>query len=194
MIVRTIAIALTLAATGAAGVALVAAPATAANPSAIGPAVGSRIAMNARLVDSAGKPTTLAAISGGKPTMVVMFRSAKWCPYCQAQLKGLGPVAAAAKAKGVRFVAVSYDAPATLAAFGSNQHLTYPLYSDTGSKMIDALKLRDPQYPADSFAYGVPYPTTMLIGANGVVKGKVVETDYKVRPTQADLIAMLDKA
>ncbi len=194
MTFRTIAIALTLATTGVAGVALAAAPAGAANPASIGPAVGSRIATNARLIDSAGKPTTLAAIAAGKPVMVVLFRSAKWCPFCQAQLKGLGPVAAAAKAKGVRFVAVSYDAPATLAAFGSAQKLSYPLYSDTDSKMIDALKLRDPQYAAESFAYGVPYPTTLLIGANGVVKGKLVETDYKIRPTQADLIAMLAKA
>ena len=160
---------------------------------AIGPAVGTRIATGAALIESNGRKTTLAAVAHGKPIMIVLFRSAKWCPYCQGQLKSLGPVAAAAKAKGVGFIAVSYDSPADLAAFAAKQSLTFPLYSDTGSKMIDALKLRDPRYALDSFANGVPYPTTLLIDTTGIVKGKTVETDYKIRPTNADLIAMLAK-
>lgn len=158
---------------------------------AIGPAVGARIATNATLIESNGRKTTLGAVAHGKPIMVVLFRSAKWCPYCQGQLKSLGPVAAAAKAKGVGFIAVSYDSPADLADFAARQSLPYPLYSDTGSKMIDALKLRDPRYALDSFANGVPYPTTLLLDARGTVKGKTVETDYKIRPTNADLIALL---
>ena len=165
------------------------APATAA----IGPAVGARVATGAALTDSSGKKTTLATVAHGKPVMVILFRSAKWCPYCQGQLKSLGPVAAAAKAKGVGFIAVSYDSPADLAAFAAKQNLAFPLYSDTGSKMIDALKLRDPRYPADSFAYGVPYPTTLLLDAKGTVKGKTIETEYKIRPSNADLIALLAK-
>ena len=159
----------------------------------IGPVVGARVATKAALLDSTGKPTTLAAVAHGKPVMVILFRSAKWCPYCQGQLKSLGPVAAAAKAKGVGFIAVSYDSPTDLAAFAAKQSLAFPLYSDTGSKLIDALKLRDPRYAADSFAYGVPYPTTLLLDAKGVVKGKTIETDYKIRPTNADLIALLAK-
>ena len=163
-------------------------------PSAIGPAVGTRITTGAALLDSAGKPTTLAAVAHGKPVMVILFRSAVWCPYCQGQLKSLGPVAAAAKAKGIGFIAISYDKPADLAAFAAKQSLSFPLYSDTGSKLIDALKLRDPRYAADSFAYGVPYPTTLLLDGKGHVKGKTVETDYKIRPTNDDLIALLAKA
>jgi len=165
-----------------------------ASTAAIGPAVGARVATNAALLDSIGKKTTLAAVAQGKPVMVVLFRSAKWCPYCQSQLKSLGPVAAAAKAQGVGFIAISYDSPADLAAFAAKQSLSFPLYSDSGSKLIDALKLRDPRYKADSFAYGVPYPTILLLDARGTVKGKTVELDYKTRPNTADLIALLAKA
>lgn len=163
-------------------------------PASIGPAIGSRVSMAASLLDSSGKPTTLAKVAAGKPVMIVLFRSAAWCPFCQRQLKGLGPVAAAAKAKGVRLIAISYDKPADLAAFATRQGISYALYSDAGSKMIDALKLRDPQYKPDSIAFGVPYPTTMVVDAHGKVKAKVVETDYRIRPSESDLIAMLAKA
>ncbi len=178
---------------GSAGAATIGFTQTVPAAAAIGPAVGARIATGAALIESNGKATTLAAVAHGKPVMVILFRSAKWCPYCQGQLKSLGPVAAAAKAKGVGFVAISYDSPADLAAFASKQSLSFPLYSDTGSKLIDALKLRDPRYAPDSFAYGVPYPTTLLLDARGTVKGKTIETDYKIRPTNADLIALLAK-
>lgn len=178
---------------GSAGAATLVAAQTPTKIAAIGPAVGTRISTNAALIDSSGKATTLSAVARNKPVMVILFRSAKWCPYCQGQLKSLGPVAAAAKAKGIGFIAISYDSPADLAAFAAKQSLTYPLFSDAGSKMIDALKLRDPRYPADSFAYGVPYPTTLLLDAKGVVKGKTIETDYKIRPSNDDLIALLAK-
>ena len=191
----TLAVALAIGAAGAATIGYAdTMPAKAVAPSAIGPAVGTRISTGAALLDSSGKATTLAAVAHGKPVMVILFRSAKWCPYCQGQLKSLGPVAAAAKAKGIGFIAISYDQPADLAAFAAKQSLTYPLYSDTGSKLIDALKLRDPRYAPDSFAYGVPYPTTLLLDAHGTVKGKTIETDYKIRPTNDDLIALLAKA
>ena len=181
-------LALVAAATGTAYTAM-ATPAT-VDAAAIGPAVGSRIAMTTPLIDSAGKPTTLGKIAAGHPVMIVMFRSAAWCPFCQAQLRGMGPVAAAAKTKGIRLIGVSYDKPDALAGFIVKTNLPYPLYSDTGSKMIDGLKLRDPQYKPDSIAFGVPYPTTLLIDAQGRVKAKSVETNYRVRPTTDDQIAM----
>ncbi len=179
---------------GLAGLALATATPTPLSASSIGPNIGSKIALGGALTDSAGQPTTLGAISHGKPVMIVLFRSAAWCPFCQAQLKGLGPVAAAAQAKGVRFIALSYDKPEVLAAFAQKQNIAFPLYSDTGSKLIDTLRLRDPRYKPDNIAYGVPYPTTLLIDAKGRVKAKTVETDYKIRPSQADLIALLAKA
>ena len=165
-------LALALGVAGEASVTLAQAPA--ANPAAIGPAIGARIPTGAALLDSAGNATTLTAVAGGKPVMVVLFRSASWCPYCQAQLKSLGPVAAAAKAKGVGFVAISYDKPADLAHFAAKASLAFPLYSDPGGKLIAALKLRDPRYKPDSFAFGVPYPTTLLLDAHGAVRGKTV--------------------
>ena len=179
---------------GVAGIASTAsARSEAAASKAVGPAIGSRIAMSAPLIDSSGHPTALAAVSHGKPVMLVLFRSAAWCPYCQRQLKGLGPVAEAARHKGIVFLAASYDKPQVLADFASKQNIRYPLYSDPQNKMVSAMGLRDPQYKKGSIAYGVPYPTTLLVDTHGRVKGKLVESDYRIRPTSTDLIAMMDQ-
>ncbi|MCH4893105.1 MULTISPECIES: peroxiredoxin family protein [unclassified Sphingomonas] len=159
-----------------------------------GPAVGGKLALGHALRGQDGKPTTLQRQAAGKPIMVVLFRSAKWCPYCQTQLKGLGDIAAQARAKGVRFVAVSYDDPAVLADFAAKQNIAFPLLSDAGGAMANAWGLRDPRYPEGNFAYGVPYPTVLVLDAKGRVKAKSVETDYKKRPSTADLLAMLAKA
>ncbi len=53
---------------------------------------------------------------------------------------------------------LSYDSPEILETFTLKRHLDYTLLSDARSEIIDRYKLRDPQYPAGSRAYGVPRP------------------------------------
>ena len=124
--------------------------------------------------------------------MLVFFRSAKWCPYCQAQLKDIRALPAELAKRGYTLAAISYDAPDTLAGFAGKQAVNYTLLSDAGSKQIDAFGLRDPQYPKDSFAYGVPKATVLVIGRNGVVKQKLTTEDYKVRPGNDKILAAVD--
>jgi peroxiredoxin len=157
----------------------------------IGPAVGST-APALVAVDMAGAPRTLGSIAGPKGTVLVFFRSAKWCPYCQRQLNELKAATGPLARRGYRLAAISYDAPSTLAGFAARQTIDYTLLSDTGSKMIDAYKLRDPQYAEGSFAYGVPKPAIFVLDRNGVVRGKLAEEGYKSRPPVAAITALLD--
>ena len=188
---------LALAAFSAAPLAVVsaqpAAPAMAAPGSAIdiGPAVGAHIpALTA--VDSKGAPRDFASLPGKKGVVLVFFRSARWCPYCQHQLIDLKAVQAPLAAKGYTLVALSYDKPDALAAFAEKQEVGYTLLSDDGSKMIDAFKLRDPQYPPHSFADGVPKPSIFIIDPHGVVRAKLADEGYKVRPDNAAILAAVD--
>jgi peroxiredoxin len=162
------------------------------------PAVAAEIAMGAKMPasfaakDSAGKPRSLASVAGKKGTVMVLYRSAKWCPYCQAQLKELKSAQAALGTRGYTIVGLSYDAPETLAAFAAKTGISYTLLSDEKSAMIDALGLRDPAYAAGSFAAGVPKASTLIIDKAGVVRWKSVATDYKIRPQNAAIIAAVD--
>lgn len=162
------------------------------------PAAAAEIATGAKMPagfaakDAAGKPRSLASVAGKKGTVLVLFRSAKWCPYCQAQLKELKAAQAELGARGYNIVGLSYDAPETLAAFATKTGISYTLLSDQKSAAIDALGLRDPAYGEGSFAAGVPKSSTLIIDKAGVVRWKSVASDYKVRPQNGAIIAAVD--
>ena len=156
-----------------------------------GPAVGTNIPTLAAK-DASGHPRDLASISGRKGVVLVFFRSARWCPFCQRQLIDLKAVEKPLAERGYALAAISYDPPEALTMFAQKQGVAYTLLSDTGSTMIDAFNLRDPQYPASSFAYGVPRPSIFVIGRNGMVDAKLALEGYKVRPDNAAILKAVD--
>ncbi len=159
----------------------------------VGIALGKKVPVSMPLKDSAGKPTTLAQQVGAKGLVLMLVRSANWCPYCKAQLIALNAVRADVAQRGYRLASLSYDKPETLSGFAKAKGLGFTLLSDVGSKMIDALGLRDPQYASVPFANGVPRATILILGRDGTVKAKNVSSDYTIRPSNADLLAMIDR-
>ena len=157
----------------------------------IGPAVGSKVPHIAA-TDLAGKPVTIAKLSAENGVVLVFFRSAKWCPYCQKQLIELKDAKAPLAARGYNLVALSYDPPEVLTGFTAKQQIPYPFLSDPGSKTIDAFKLRDPQYKPESYAFGVPMPAIFVISPRGVVQAKLAEEGYKTRPPTTAVLAAVD--
>ena len=168
-------------------VALAAAPLLAAEI-----ATGAKMPAAFSAKDASGKPRTLASVAGKNGTVMVLYRSAKWCPYCQAQLKELKAAQAPLAARGYTIVGLSYDAPEVLAGFAAKTGISYTLLSDQGSAMIEALGLRDPAYAPGSFAAGVPKASTLIIDKAGVVRWKSVAADYKVRPQNEVIVAAVD--
>ncbi len=61
----------------------------------------------------------------------------------------------------------------------------FPLLSDPGHKVIDRYGLLNPGSP------GWPHPATYVIDRNGIVRWKFVEVDYRVRPTNEQVVAAL---
>jgi peroxiredoxin len=157
----------------------------------VGPAIGTGApAVHAK--DSSGKAADLKSISGPKGVVLVFFRSAKWCPFCQKQLIELKDAQAPLEKLGFKLAAISYDTPEILTLFANKQGIGYQLLSDEGSVTIDAFKLRDPQYEPGSFAYGVPQPSIFVIAPDGTIKAKLAEEGFKVRPTVEAVIAAVN--
>ena len=163
-----------------------------AAPIAIGPAVGAK-APALVATDAAGRPVALQQLSGPRGLVLVFVRSARWCPFCQAQLIDLRGAQDALKAKGYGLAALSYDSPEVLAQFAARRDIGYPLLSDPKSATIDAYGIRDPQYPAGHMAHGVPLPAIFILSRDGVVQAKLAEEGYRNRPPTAVVLETVSR-
>jgi peroxiredoxin len=156
-------------------------------------ALGARVPAAFAATDLAGKLRTLSSISGKKGVVLVFFRSARWCPFCQAQLKSLREAQAPLAQRGYTLAALSYDPVEALNAFALKQGVRYTLLSDPQSRMIDAFGLRDPAYGPGHFAEGVPKASILIIDPRGTVRWKSVATDYKIRADNAAILTAVDE-
>jgi peroxiredoxin len=159
----------------------------------LGPAVGTTAPDIGTRLDQVGKPHRLPDLMGRNGLVLFFFRSADWCPYCQAQLIDVNGGVAEIEKRGYRVAGLSYDSPEILQAFTVKRHLTYTLLSDPRSEIIDRYKLRDPQYPPGSRAYGVPRPIIFVLGPTAVIKAKLYEESFKNRPPVTAIISKLDE-
>ncbi|HEX3366775.1 peroxiredoxin family protein [Phenylobacterium sp.] len=157
----------------------------------VGPPLGAKVpALHA--TDLKGAPVNVRGLSGKNGLVLVFFRSAKWCPYCQKQLMDMKDAPGPLGARGYKLAAISYDPTDVLTQFTEKREIPYPLLSDPGSVTIDAWKLRDIRYKPDTFAWGVPYASIYVISPQGVLKAKLAEEDYKVRPPLSAILETID--
>ena len=93
---------------------------------------------------------------------------------------------------GVKVVGVSYDSVEVLKAFADKQKITFPLLSDPDSKTIVAYALKNKETVGKKFGKvdldGVPYPGTLLVDKEGVVRAKLFVDGYKDRHSVDDLV------
>lgn len=69
--------------------------------------------------------------------------------------------------------------------------VTFPLLSDPGSRVIDRYALRDEAY-AGQKENGVPHPAVFVLDAKGRIRWMKIETDFRERPTNAEIAAAID--
>lgn len=146
------------------------------------------------LRDASGAETNLANIAGDQGTVLILVRSADWCPFCVAQLKDSAPLTQTLAERGYTLASLSYDAPEILKEFSEDQQIPFTMLSDEGSAFIDAVGLRDPQYEEGHLAHGVPYASVLVIAPDGTVKAKFVSEDYRQRPSNEEVLALVDNA
>ena len=77
-----------------------------------------------------------------------------------------------------------------IAADGKGK-LSFPLLSDPNHKVIDGYGLCDPAYKEEK-VYGIPHPAVYIINKDGKVTWAKIESDYRKRPTNDELRAVLN--
>ena len=167
--------------------------AVSASAEELGPPVATKAPDIGTRLDQAGKPRAFSDLMGRNGLVLMFNRSADWCPYCQAQLIDMNSGVVEIEKRGYRIAALSYDSPEILQAFTVKRHIAYTFLSDPKSEVIDLYKLRDPQYPPGNRAYGVPRPIIFILDRDAVIKAKLYEESYKVRPPVTAVISKLDE-
>lgn len=135
----------------------------------------------------AGSNVSLDSLIATGPVAVVFVRSADWCPFCRKQLEDLQKELPSLRAAGIQVVAISYDSPSVNLAATEKLGLTYPLLSDSGSKVIDAYGLRNQE--AKGRAQGVPHPAILVIDRKGMIRSKLMRESYRDRPAVSEILA-----
>ena len=68
--------------------------------------------------------------------------------------------------------------------------LEYALLSDPGAAVINRYGLFNQDDPRGR---AIPHPTTYVIDMDGVVRWKMTEVNYRIRPENADILAALNE-
>lgn len=97
------------------------------------------------------------------------------------------------KRDGIGLVAVSYDPVSTLARFARRHHITFPMLSDPGSKVIREYGLLNTTVPRRSLAYGIPFPGTFMLNAHRRVTARFFEQAYEHRNTVSSILVRIGK-
>jgi hypothetical protein len=95
------------------------------------------------------------------------------------------------KREGLGLVAVSYDPVPMLADFAARRNITFPLLSDQGSAVIKQYGIFNTTVASTNATYGIPFPGTFIVDANGVVTSRHFETAYQERDTITSVLVKL---
>ena len=158
----------------------------------VGTSIGEAVPIDQPLRNAEGQPTTLAEIAGDRGTVLVLVRSADWCPFCILQLEQHALIGAELEERGFTLASLSYDEPEKLLEFLEWVDRPFVMLSDTQSAFIDAVGLRDPQYAEDHYAFGVPRASILVLAPDGTIKAKLVSADYRQRPSNDFVLGMVD--
>lgn len=162
----------------------------------------------ADLLDAHGRPTTVAAVTAGRPAAVVLYRGA-WCPYCNLTLRAYqAQLVPELDRRGIALIAVSPQKPDGSLSVQETNDLTFAVLSDPGNQLAGALGvLTAPSAEvvtaqsglgldltavnADG-TRGLPMPTVALVDRDGTLVWIDVHPDYTTRTEPDELLRAAD--
>ena len=166
--------------------------AAAGNPSGV--AEPGSLLPHGELLDVGGQPTTLAQNLAGKPAVIVFYRGG-WCPYCNITLRTYqAQLVPALAERGISLVAIGPEAPDGSLSTKESKELTFTVLSDPGNQIAGQLGILTA--PSDGAraaqlqlgldltqvngdgTTGLPMPTVIIAGADGVIRWIDVHPDY----------------
>ncbi len=133
------------------------------------------------VIDVNNDKQTIRQLSGDKGLILILFRSADWCPYCKKHLIEINKWHSKFTALGYGIAAISYDSVETLKTFSDKRKLLYPLLADQNHQTMIDYKVLNKKYQPGDDDYGIPYPGVLIIDEQGKLTYKYFYKGYKKR-------------
>jgi peroxiredoxin len=161
------------------------------------------------LPDETGRLVSLEELLVSGP-VAVTFHRGHWCPYCRINTRALSEAQGKIAAIGAQIVAIMPDRQQFAATFKTDAGLDYPVLTDIDNGYALTLNLavwvggeleklmaasgRDlPRYQGND-AWFLPIPATFVLGADGTIKERFIDPDYRRRMTVEYLLEALKTA
>jgi peroxiredoxin len=139
-----------------------------------------------------GQKVTLSEVYSKRNVVLVFYRG-QWWPYCTQQLGELKGLLTPEEKNQVQILAVSVDSHDDSKKFVQKlkerftDDLDFPLLEDKDRRVINRYGIFNPN------SKGWPHPATYVLDKQGVVRWRFIETDYRKRPTNAQILEALRK-
>jgi peroxiredoxin len=175
-------------------------------PEGIGISIGES-APDALVHDFEGREVHLRELTKAGPVLLVFYRGG-WCPYCNSQIHDLTTAYPEYRKRGVTPVAISVDRAEESARTQATYAIPFPVLSDPGLvahrafhvvHQVDKAEFArlqgygiDLEKASGSQHHVIAVPSLFVIDGKGTVRWAHADTDYKTRPSTAQILAAID--
>lgn len=90
--------------------------------------------------------------------------------------------------QGIAVFAISYDPVDEQREFADEFGVTFPLLADPEHRVIEATGILNTLVQSDEPVYGIPFPGTYVLGADGRVEEKLFFQHYRTRPSASTVL------
>ena len=158
------------------------------------------------LPDETGRLVKLTELLQSGP-VVVTFHRGHWCPYCRISINTLAKAQERIEGLGAHIIAIVPEREQFAAELKSESNVAFPILTDmdngyaltlnlaiwVGPEMEDFMKTLGRDLPAyqDNDSWMLPIPATFVVDADGRIKARFVDPDYRKRMTVEELINCL---
>jgi len=137
----------------------------------------------------------------------VTFHRGHWCPYCRISINTLAKAQSRIEGLGARMVAIVPESGPFTNEMKFESNVRFPILSDmdnayamslnlaiwVGAEMEEFMSQRGHSLPKfqGNDSWMLPIPATFVVGADGRIKARFVDPDYRKRMAVEELIAAL---
>lgn len=131
----------------------------------------------------------------GKPALLMFYRG-NWCPLCMAQIKEVADLYKELDKRGVQVAMISPQSHANTESLAKKFDVPFQFLVDRDNRVANTLEIAHKNgVPIGMLGYDAdaPYPTVIILDAEGKVAFADMTDNYRVRPEPDVFLKIIDE-